>query len=122
MYSPNTVYIIGDSKSQMNNPITQMYGQFMLGFVVDRDTDIIESCGSSVVMKSTYDFLDSLFRGRNMLTDGEAIRREIENRYFGSSQKAIIVAFKEAQRRYRLYKQGVRGEHLTRQEDLNRNC
>lgn len=122
MYSPNTVYIIGDSKSQMNNPITQMYGQFMLGFVIDRDTDVIINCGSSVIMKCTYDFLDSLFMGRNMLTDGDVIRREIENRYFGSSQKAIIVAFKEAQRRYRLYKQGVRGEHLTRQEELNRNC
>lgn len=122
MYSPTTVYIIGDSKSQQNNPITQMYGQFMLGFVIDRDTDIIVNCGSSVIMKCTYDFLDDLFKGRNMLTDGDAIRREIENRYFGSSQRAIIVAFKEAQRRYRLFKQGVRGEHLTKQEDLNRNC
>lgn len=117
MYGPNTVYIIGDAKSQQNNPIQQRFGRFMLGFVVERDTGTILNCGSSVMMKSTYDFIDSLFAGRNILNDGDTIKHEVENRYFGSSQKAIIFAFKDAQRRFRLYQQGVRGEKLVRQED-----
>lgn len=117
MYGPNTVYIIGDAKSQQNNPIQQRFGRFMLGFVVDRDTGNILNCGSSVMMKSTYDFIDSLFAGRNILSDGDAIKRDVENRYFGASQKAIIFAFKDAQRRFRLYQQGERGEKLIRQED-----
>jgi len=70
-------------------------------------------------MKSTYDFLDELFQGRNLETDGELIRKEIENRYFGASQKAIMVAFRDAQRRFRLYKKGVRGDNLTRQDELS---
>ncbi len=117
MYGPKTVYIIGDAKSQQNNPIQQRFGRFMLGLVVDGDTGNILNCGSSVMMKSTYDFIDSLFVGRNILNDGEVIKQEVENRYFGASQKAIIFAFKDAQRRFRLYQQGVRGEPLIRQED-----
>ena len=119
MYGRDTIYIIGIAKSQQHNPITQQYGRFLLGFVVNRDSGIIESCGSTVVMKSTYDFLDDLFRGLNIDTDGELIRSELENRYFGASQKAIMVAFRDAQRRFRLFKKGVRGDVLTRQDELN---
>lgn len=117
MYGVNTVYIIGDAKSQQNNPIQQRFGRFMLGLVVERDTGTIMSCGSSVMMQSTYDFIDSLFAGRNIITDGDVIRQEVENRYFGASQKAIIFAFKDAQRRFRLYQQGVRGDKLIMQEN-----
>ncbi len=119
MYGRDTIYIIGIAKSQQHNPITQQYGRFLLGFVVNKDTGIIESCGSTVVMKSTYDFLDDLFRGRNIDTEGELIRSELENRYFGASQKAIMVAFRDAQRRFRLFKKGVRGDVLTRQDELS---
>jgi len=119
VYGRDTIYIIGIAKSQQHNPITQQYGRFLLGFVVNRDSGIIESCGSTVVMKSTYDFLDDLFRGLNIDTDGELIRSELENRYFGASQKAIMVAFRDAQRRFRLFKKGVRGDVLTRQDELS---
>ena len=119
MYGRDTIYIIGIAKSQQHNPITQQYGRFLLGFVVNKDSGIIESCGSTVVMKSTYDFLDDLFRGLNIDTDGELIRSELENRYFGASQKAIMVAFRDAQRRFCLFKKGVRGDVLTRQDELS---
>ena len=119
MYGRDTIYIIGIAKSQQHNPITQQYGRFLLGVVVNKDSGIIESCGSTVVMKSTYDFLDDLFRGLNIDTDGELIRSELENRYFGASQKAIMVAFRDAQRRFRLFKKGVRGDVLTRQDELS---
>ena len=119
MYGRDTIYISGIAKSQQHNPITQQYGRFLLGFVVNKDTGIIESCGSTVVMKSTYDFLDEMFRGRNIDTESELIRSELENRYFGASQKAIMVAFRDAQRRFRLFKKGVRGDVLTRQDELS---
>lgn len=118
MYGPNTIYILGLAKSQQNNPITHQYGnRFLLGFVIDKDTGRIESCGSSVVMQTTYNFLNDLFAGRNLLTDGDLIKREVENRYFGASQKAILAAFRDAQRRYSLYRQGIR-EGLTRQDEI----
>jgi hypothetical protein len=119
-YGPNTIYIIGIAKSQQNNPITQQFGRFLLGFVIDKDTGVIETCGSTFVMQSTYDFMNSLFAGRNILDDSELLRSQIENRYFGASQKAILAAFRDAQRRFRLFKQGVRDENITRQDEFCR--
>lgn len=121
LFGPRTIYIIGIAKSQQHNPITQQYGRFLLGFVVDKTSGAILACGSTVVMKSTYDFLDELFRGRNIDTDEEVIRAEIENRYFGASQKAIMVAYRDARRRYRMFRQGIRGDLLTRQDELSGN-
>ena len=119
MYSESTVYIIGFAKSQKNNPITQQFGRLLLGFVIDKDSGIIQSCGSTVVMRSTYDFINDLFAGRHMIDDEELIKSDIENRYFGASQKAITVAYRDALRRFRLFKQGARGEAITRQDDLS---
>lgn len=57
MCSRSTVYIIGFAETQKNNPITHQFGRFLLGFVIDNETGIIQSCGSTVVMRSTYDFI-----------------------------------------------------------------
>lgn len=119
MPDKNTIYIIGLAKSQKNNPITQQFGRFLLGFTLDKDTGFIHSCGSTVVMPSTYDFINELFADRNLLDDEENIKSDIENRYFGASQKALIAAYRDAQRRFRLYKQGARGEILTKQDEFS---
>lgn len=100
LYSKNTIYIIGNSKTQQNNPITQMYGMFFIGFVVDNDTSYIIDTGASGTVQTTSDFIKSIFVGLKMDTPIEEITREIESRYFGSSKKAIIVAFKDAQKKY----------------------
>lgn len=36
MFAENTIYIVGNAKSQQNNPITRQYGPFFIGFVVER--------------------------------------------------------------------------------------
>lgn len=100
MFAENTIYIIGNAKTQQNNPITHQFGQFFIGFVVERDSGKIVTCGSSSTIHTTSDFVASLFAGRSIRDDSEAIRQLVENRYFGSSQKAIVVAFKDAQKKY----------------------
>lgn len=100
MFAENTIYIVGNSKSPQNNPITQQYGQFFIGFVVGRDTGEIVACGSSVTSAVTAEFISSLFVGKSLRDDFEVIKRHVENRYFGSSQKAILVAYKDAQKKY----------------------
>jgi len=107
MFPANTIYVTGLAKSQLNNPITHQFGRFVLGFVVDRDTGNILACSSSTVMEVTTQFLQSIFIGKNMITDSDQIVSEIQNRYFGASQKAIIVAFRDAQRRFQNIKKGV---------------
>lgn len=100
IFDENAIFIVGNAKSSQNNPITQLYGQFFIGFVVDRTGGKILACGVSATISVTNDFVSSLFVGRSLLDDAEGVKRLVENRYFGSSQKAILVAFKDAQKKY----------------------
>lgn len=100
MFTENTIYIVGNAKSQQNNPITHQYGQFFIGFVVERDTGIIVTCGTSSTISVTNDFICSIFTGKKLGDDVELIKEELEKRYFGSSQKAILVAYKDAHKKF----------------------
>ena len=100
IFDENAIYIVGNAKSSQNNPITQLYGQFFLGFVVEKTGGKILAYGVSATISVTSDFVSSLFVGRSLLDDAESVKKMVENRYFGSSQKAILVAFKDAQKKY----------------------
>ncbi len=99
MFPDHAVYIIGDSKTASNNPITQKFNTFFIGLVIDRNShEILEAeCSSTIALTSK--FVQSIFKGKSM-NEPEAVIQEIEKRYFGSSQKAIIVAFKNAHIKY----------------------
>lgn len=107
MFPANTIYLTGIAKSQLNNPITYQFGRFVLCFVVERDTGMILACSSSTVMKVTDEFLRSIFVGKNLLSDFDQTKEEIEERYFGASRKAIIVAYRDAQRRFQNIQKGI---------------
>lgn len=105
MYYPeNSLYIVGNSKSQMNNPITQLYGQFFIGYIVDNNTGKILDAECNAIIETTNKFIRDIFIGENMGIDSEIVKSRIEKRYLASSQKAIIVAFKDAQKKYFDYK------------------
>lgn len=106
MFDANTVYIVGVSKSQLNNPITYQYGRFILGFVIDKGSGRIIACSGTTAIQLTNQFLENVFCGKNILTDDKVIQDELENRYIGASQKAIIVAYRDAQKRFRMLQKG----------------
>lgn len=99
MFQQTTVYIVGDSKTALNNPIMQRYNSFFIGLVIDRETDKIVDAECSSTIELTSQFVKSLFKGKSIL-EVDAVLAEIEQRYFGSSQKALMVAFKNANIKY----------------------
>lgn len=101
LYDKDTIYVIGDAQASVNNPITQQYSAFFIGLVVDRTNHKIIDAGCSSTIPLTSDFVRSIFVGHNML-HLDAVADEIRRRYHGSSQKALIVAFKDAQKKYKL--------------------
>ncbi|MGE5678721.1 MAG: DUF3870 domain-containing protein [Pseudomonadota bacterium] len=105
-YPENSLYIVGNSKSQVNNPITQLYGQFFISYIVDQDTGKILDAECNAIIDITNKFIEDIFIGENMNTDYETIKNRIIRRYLGSSQKAILVAFKDAQKKYHDNKSG----------------
>lgn len=99
-YDKSTVYVIGDAQASVNNPITQQYSAFFIGLVVDSVHHTIVDAGCSSTIELTSDFVKSIFIGHSVLTL-EPVAEEIRRRYHGSSQKALIVAFKDAQKKYK---------------------
>lgn len=98
MYDKDTIFIIGDAKASQNNPITKKYNQYFLAIVVDRTDGKIIDVECSATVDITKRFIQSLFIGRHI--DDPLIVDDINQRYFGSSQKALIVAFNDAQKKY----------------------
>ncbi|WP_338751160.1 DUF3870 domain-containing protein [Bacillus sp. FJAT-52991] len=98
MYDKNTIFIIGDAKASQNNPITKKYNQYFLAIVVDQTDGKIIDVECSATVDITKHFVRSLFIGRHI--DDPSIVEDISQRYFGSSQKALIVAFNDAQKKY----------------------
>ncbi|GAA0609851.1 DUF3870 domain-containing protein [Virgibacillus siamensis] len=99
MYDEETVYVVGEAKSPENNPITKQFETFFVGFVVDRTNGQIIDAECTAVIGLTKKFVQSLFAGQNIM-DSDQVNSLIENRYLGSSQKALKVAFRHAQAKY----------------------
>lgn len=100
LFDKDTIYVIGDAQASVNNPITQQYSSFFIGLVVDRTNHKIIDAGCSSTIPLTSDFVRSIFVGHNML-QYDAVADEIRRRYHGSSQKALTVAYKDAQKKYK---------------------
>ncbi|MCM3239223.1 DUF3870 domain-containing protein [Heyndrickxia oleronia] len=98
MYNENTIFIIGDAKASQNNPITKKFNQFFLAFVVDRTDGKIIDVECSATVNLTIRFIQSIFINRFM--DDPIIVEDINQRYFGASQKALIVAYQDALKKY----------------------
>lgn len=94
-----TVYIIGESRTNMDNAITIIYNSFYIAFEIDVETDIIVNIGCSHTVKLTEDFIASLFIHKNINSSND-LENEIKMRYHGTSQKALIVAYKDALKKY----------------------
>lgn len=96
MYSASTVYIVGNSRTNNENPITTLYNAFYIGFVVEPESGTVVDASCSSTIRTTDEFVRALFVGKTMSLDDDSIEEEIRRRYHGSSQKAIIVAYKDA--------------------------
>ncbi len=107
MFAKDTLYIVGNAKTQQGNPITMQYGQFFIGFVVQQESGVIIDCAPSATLPTTAAFISSLFIGQSLAADPAEIKREVERRYFASSQKAIIVAYKDAQKKFACIQKGL---------------
>ncbi|GAB6430975.1 DUF3870 domain-containing protein [Bacillus cereus] len=98
MYASNTIYIVGDAKSPQNNPITEKFKSYFVAFVIEKDTGKIVDADCSATIALTSQFVKYLFLHKN-INDPDLLI-QINNRYFGSSQKALLVALKDAQKKY----------------------
>jgi hypothetical protein len=96
MYDQSMIYVVGNSKTNNENAITTLYNSFYIGFVLDPGSGLIADVSCSATIRTTDEFVKSLFIGRVMGRDDALLTDDIKRRYHGSSQKAILVAYKDA--------------------------
>jgi hypothetical protein len=80
---------------------------------VDTQTDIILDATCNTVKDITNDFIKSLLIGKNLINEIDAAVLDIRNRYFGLSQKALIIALKDAHNKYVMIKKNRSASILT---------
>jgi hypothetical protein len=100
-YPENSILIVGNSQTTSFNPINQQFGAFFISFILLKDSEEIIDCGVSMTLKVTERFVQEVFLGRRLVQDEEVIVSNVLTRYFGSSQKAIIAAYRDAIKKYK---------------------
>ncbi|HOZ73016.1 MAG TPA: DUF3870 domain-containing protein [Spirochaetales bacterium] len=115
MYDPSTIYVVGNAKTNTENAITTLYNSFYIGFVLDPATGRIVDASCSATIRTTDEFVRGIFVGKAMGRDDASLDDEVRRRYHGSSQKAILVAYKDAAKKLaeiqaRLGTEGPRNE------------
>jgi len=101
IYDKNSIYIVGSSKTSSSNAITTNFNEFFIGFVVNKKDDKIIDLSCTSILRTTEKFIWSIFINKQLNEYDISIENDIRNRYFGSSQKAIIVAYKDAFKKYK---------------------
>jgi hypothetical protein len=94
------IYVVGDSRTNQENPITKIYSKFFMAFVISGVDDIIVETEAVCILSATNSFIRNIFVGKNFIKDQELIISEIKKTYLGLSQKSIIVAYKDALKKY----------------------
>ena len=82
-----SVYLIGESRTNLDNAITKIFNSFYLAFEVDPETDQILQFGCTHTVDLTETFLSRLFVGQNLWERKETLEAELNRRYGGSSKK-----------------------------------
>ncbi len=105
MYSKDTVYFSGSARLPSTIPSGGMYELINVGMMIDTKTGQIVDVSATLLSTGAKRFLDDLIIGHNLHEEGiNALIDEINDRYFGDSQKAIIMAIKNAYEKYEKYK------------------
>ena len=98
----HSVFVIGESRTNADNAITKTYGTFYMAFEVEETTFEILDFSCTHTIATTQDFLRRLFLVQTS-PGGENWRGDALNRrYGGSSRKAVLVAYRDALKRWRL--------------------
>ena len=95
----DTVYIIGESRTNLDNAITIIYNSFYMGIEIDIQSNKVVDIGCVHTLSLTEKIVKDIFIGKD-INDSELIEKEVKRRYHGTSQRAIIVSYKDALKKY----------------------
>lgn len=93
--------MIGESRTNADNAITDIYGSFYIAFEIDDNTNEVLDFSCTHTLDLTERYLSKLFLGEEFQNIGNWLEKELEKRYGGSSRKAIMVSYIDALKRWK---------------------
>lgn len=102
MHEMNSVFVIGESRTNADNAITKTYGSFYMAFEVDDVSHEVLDFSCTHTVDVTERYLSKMFLGRNFPSIENWLEKELEGRYGGSSRKAVMVSYKDALKRWQI--------------------
>ena len=76
-----------------------------MAFEVD-EAGIVVDFGCTHTLAITERFLNKLFLGRSFLQLDDTLEKELASRYSGTSRKAMLIAYRDARKRYQAMRAG----------------
>lgn len=95
-----SLYIIGESRTNVDNAITKLYGNFCIAFEVNPVNGVILDAECTRCLNLTNEFIKKILIGKSLETQCAMMEEEIARRYYGSSVRAIIASLREANKKY----------------------
>lgn len=104
--TPQTLFVIGESRTNADNAITKIYGSFYLAFEIDAQTEQVLDFNCTHTLELTEQFLKRIFVGQHFPSIDSWLEGVLERRYGGSSRRAVMVSYRDALKRYRTMRRG----------------
>lgn len=98
----HSTFVIGESRTNADNAITKMYGTFFMAFEVEDQTFEVLDFSCTHTISTTQDFLKKMFVGQSFPEIDQWLEEALGRRYGGSSRRAVLVAYRDALKRWRL--------------------
>ncbi len=96
----DSVYVIGESRTNADNAITKMYGTFFMAFEIEDETLNVLDFSCTHTIETTQRYLRKLFVGKRFPDIDGWLEQALNERYGGSSRKAVLVAYHDALKRW----------------------
>jgi hypothetical protein len=101
--STDTLFFTGYARLPTGITASEMYKVVGIGLEVRCDTGEIMSADCTLATEVGKHFFAKLVKGRRLDEDFRILVNEVERRYHGSAQKAIVTALKIAREKYRAH-------------------
>lgn len=107
-YGDDTVYFVSYTKLPQEISAAYVHRVVGVGFLINTKTGIIEDIMVTLISDLCKEFLAHLMVGHNIEKDGvDGLIEKVEKRFFGGSQKAVVVGIKGVYARYLQWKEEV---------------
>lgn len=98
----HSIFVIGESRTNADNAITKMFNTFYMAFEIDDKTFEVLDFSCTHTIATTENYLRKMFVGQIFPEIDEWLEESLNRRYGGSSRKAVLVAYRDALKRWRL--------------------